>query len=599
LLATVRGLCAQALAAGMAAVECGFIQGLLALDVRKGLAEALAFAAVKEATWALLQPRPAAEVLAEHEATVDRAAMVLGKEGELGLGELRRELLSRGGPGRQLAWAVDAQAKARRHAAHPRQDLARRVEACLRQPAAEEPEGGPEARLGARVLVRHASEPEKEPDKQYQERAVAQNPSGSEGEEREAIPASQAPPSAGQEEAAEKQGATEDQAQDMQDGAPKATLQEARRASKGVQAAPCRRRRAHFKLGAVGSGAYQETVQDEQKGERPRSGFEGLAGDQPPLGLWDPLGFAMDGDVGRFEMQREVDVQVSMTAAIGYVVPEYVMPPGCPSPSANLAFQGVQCGLRAFSAVPAAVWAQMSALAGFIEFVRNSSYGEPGNYGKGFLGLESVGVCASITDPAIRAKSLAAEQTGGRLAMVATIGMFLRDGLSGSAWGESTGNALRAPKDSAQQTPQHAREPCREGGEELKPAHKHGAQQHQGPHDAGGRCRGEGRRRQDGGRPGQAAHEGSEGAGSALRAPEDAVQQAHQPARGDCHEDGRQAGLSSSQLQAKLQSDLARLAEAESHLAKAQEVEQQARRKFIAAQVAEERLRRAGHGVAG
>eukprot|EP00974_Lingulodinium_polyedra_P027778 2683136-Lingulodinium_polyedra.AAC.1 len=104
----------------------------------------------------------------------------------------------------------------------------------------------------------------------------------------------------------------------------------------------------------------------------------------------------------------------------------------------------------------------MSALAGFIELVRNSSSGEPGDHGKGFLGLDSVGACASITVPTIGAKSLAAELTGGRLAMVATIGMFLRDGLSGSAWGDwalstnSTARAFHHPEAPVTQMPSDA-----------------------------------------------------------------------------------------------------------------------------------------------
>merc|ERR1711879_444815 len=66
----------------------------------------------------------------------------------------------------------------------------------------------------------------------------------------------------------------------------------------------------------------------------------------------------------------------------------------------------------------------------------NKQTGEPGNYGKGFLGLGSVGVSASIEDPEVRVKKLAAELANGRLAMVAIIGMFFQDGLTGSAWGD-------------------------------------------------------------------------------------------------------------------------------------------------------------------
>merc|ERR1712107_717805 len=73
--------------------------------------------------------------------------------------------------------------------------------------------------------------------------------------------------------------------------------------------------------------------------------------------------------------------------------------------------------------------------------------GEPGNYGKGFLGLGSLGFSASISDPEVRDKKLRAEISNGRLAMMAIIGMFFQDGLTGSAWGDwalYTASPLRA-----------------------------------------------------------------------------------------------------------------------------------------------------------
>merc|ERR1712050_534693 len=79
--------------------------------------------------------------------------------------------------------------------------------------------------------------------------------------------------------------------------------------------------------------------------------------------------------------------------------------------------------------------------------VYNKKYPEPGNYGKGFLGLGSVGLSASIQNPATREKKLQAEMANGRLAMVSIIGMFFQDGLTGSAWGDwalYTASPLRA-----------------------------------------------------------------------------------------------------------------------------------------------------------
>merc|ERR1712094_70298 len=73
---------------------------------------------------------------------------------------------------------------------------------------------------------------------------------------------------------------------------------------------------------------------------------------------------------------------------------------------------------------------------------------EPGNYGCGFLGANSIGITAAmLKDPDNRKKRLNAELANGRLAMMAIIGMFFQDGLTGSAWGDwslYTASPLRA-----------------------------------------------------------------------------------------------------------------------------------------------------------
>merc|ERR1711904_759089 len=71
-----------------------------------------------------------------------------------------------------------------------------------------------------------------------------------------------------------------------------------------------------------------------------------------------------------------------------------------------------------------------------------------GNYGCGFLGANSIGITAAMPkDPDNRKKRLNAELANGRLAMVAIIGMFFQDGLTGSArgdWSLYTASPLRA-----------------------------------------------------------------------------------------------------------------------------------------------------------
>merc|ERR1712216_82464 len=68
--------------------------------------------------------------------------------------------------------------------------------------------------------------------------------------------------------------------------------------------------------------------------------------------------------------------------------------------------------------------------------------GTPGDYGIGFPNF-----VGKVADKEERQKKLAAELANGRLAMVAIIGMFFQDGLTGAAWGDwalYTASPLRA-----------------------------------------------------------------------------------------------------------------------------------------------------------
>merc|ERR1719337_132903 len=170
------------------------------------------------------------------------------------------------------------------------------------------------------------------------------------------------------------------------------------------------------------------------------NGCEGNIGDQPPLEFWDPLGFTKDGDVEKFVRRREVELKhgrVSMLATIGYIVPEYVKLPGELSPSQGLKFEDVPNGLGALSKVPGQGWIQIviyclyceASGIGFQYFDKGEPSGVPGDLGWKPPLLTS-------NDPAVTKKRLNAELANGRLAMVAIIGMFFQDGLTGSAWGD-------------------------------------------------------------------------------------------------------------------------------------------------------------------
>merc|ERR1719356_44551 len=166
----------------------------------------------------------------------------------------------------------------------------------------------------------------------------------------------------------------------------------------------------------------------------PLRAFENELGVQAPVGFWDPAGFTADGSTENFARRRQTELKhgrVSMLATMGYITPEITGKlPGYLSPSAGLKFADIPNGLAAISKVPSLGRAQIAAYFGFCEFsggFTDYKSGTPGDYG--FKVLTS-------SDPAEKTKKLSAEIANGRLAMMAIIGMFFQDGLTGSAWGD-------------------------------------------------------------------------------------------------------------------------------------------------------------------
>merc|ERR1712110_78308 len=54
--------------------------------------------------------------------------------------------------------------------------------------------------------------------------------------------------------------------------------------------------------------------------------FEQELGVTLPVGYWDPMGLASDGDMESFRRRREAEIKngrVAMIASIGYIAPEY------------------------------------------------------------------------------------------------------------------------------------------------------------------------------------------------------------------------------------------------------------------------------------
>merc|ERR1719515_497465 len=177
----------------------------------------------------------------------------------------------------------------------------------------------------------------------------------------------------------------------------------------------------------------------------PLRAFENELGVQPPVGFWDPLGFTADGNAEDFARRRQTEIKhgrVAMLACMGYITPELTGKlPGYLSPSMGLKFEDIPNGLGAISKVPALGWVQILAYGAFCELSQDQSPGTPASKGDfGFKVLTS-------SDPAEKQKKLSAELANGRLAMMAIIGMFFQDGLTGSAWGDwalYTDSPLRA-----------------------------------------------------------------------------------------------------------------------------------------------------------
>merc|ERR1712176_1027769 len=123
----------------------------------------------------------------------------------------------------------------------------------------------------------------------------------------------------------------------------------------------------------------------------------------------------------------------------GYMTPEITGKwPGYLSPSAGLKFADIPNGLAAISKVPALGWLQILAWGGYCELSKEESAPGSGDYGFKLI---------TSSDPEVKKRKLNAELANGRLAMMAIIGMFYQDGLTGSPWGDwalYTDSPLRA-----------------------------------------------------------------------------------------------------------------------------------------------------------
>jgi len=174
--------------------------------------------------------------------------------------------------------------------------------------------------------------------------------------------------------------------------------------------------------------------------DSPLRAFENELGVQAPVGFWDPAGFAAEGSAADFRRRRETEIKhgrVSMIACLGYITPEYFKWPGFLAPHIDLKFADVPNGLAAISKVPSVGWLQVFAFCGLVEtgYLKADPSRGPGDFANGgTLGVPNAS--GPIEDAESRKRKLSAEIANGRLAMMAIIGMFFQDGLTGSAWGD-------------------------------------------------------------------------------------------------------------------------------------------------------------------
>merc|ERR1719433_2678063 len=122
----------------------------------------------------------------------------------------------------------------------------------------------------------------------------------------------------------------------------------------------------------------------------PLRAFETELGVQAPVGFFDPLGLAADGDADTFKRRRETEIKhgrISMLAAMGYITPEVAGKfPGMLSPTQGIKFADVPNGLKALSVVPAAGWIQILLYMSYVEVSGISersdvNYAKPGDFG--------------------------------------------------------------------------------------------------------------------------------------------------------------------------------------------------------------------------
>jgi hypothetical protein len=155
--------------------------------------------------------------------------------------------------------------------------------------------------------------------------------------------------------------------------------------------------------------------------------FEDELGVLPPVGYWDPLGLAADGDVAKFTRRREVELKhgrVAMLAVTGYLIQELARFPGAIDLDGTT-FSSIPNGIGAVGAVPTFGWLQIIFSIGYWELIGwedkriNAGSDVAGDFGTGYFGRSLEGE--------EKAEKLTKEIQNGRLAMLGIMALLTHD----------------------------------------------------------------------------------------------------------------------------------------------------------------------------
>ena len=167
---------------------------------------------------------------------------------------------------------------------------------------------------------------------------------------------------------------------------------------------------------------------------------DSMPGALPPMGFWDPLGFATDADEATLKKYREAEVthgRVAMLAVIGFFVGEAVE-------GSSVLFDASISGpaISHPAQIPGGWDAIIVALIGFAELQRskvgwvdpaNAKFDQPGglldSYYPGDIGFDPLGL--KPEDPEEFNVMATKELQNGRLAMLAAAGFLAQEAVDG------------------------------------------------------------------------------------------------------------------------------------------------------------------------